>query len=234
VVAFLVIGALAANIDEGSIGDEEGKLSVSITTRVDLYDSSGKKLQIISLPFIPQALVTPSGKEVSTMKVTLTWSASGSEINWTTLSISVVAYKSITPYYENPLVDNVKFVEETLSDKSGEYVISWDLLDAISPYAAQLEDGKEIYFTIKIVVKASAYDIYGIKRETASYIAKATAVLEWSEPSLSLEASTGGTYEILSIIQKGEVEGRRIDSMILVLVLVAGVILWINRNKLKF
>ena len=229
VFSVLFIGGTATS-DIGNTSDEEGKLNVTVSTKVDLVDPNGNTLMM--LPFVPQAVLY-NGKEVRTMKVTLTWSCSGSEINWTTLSISITAYKSITPYYENPLVDNVKFVSKSFSDKTGDLSVSLDLVEEIKPYASQLEDGKEIYFTIKIVVKASAEDIYGIKRETEPFTRKATALLEWDEPDLTLEASTDPGYEILSITQEDGTKTKKTVSPLTVLLIfvVLGGAYWILSRK---
>ena len=207
-LVFLVLSVFAlgfgTNVDRDKISDEEGKLSVSISTKVDLLDANGKQLTII--PFIPQSLVY-EGKEVKTMKVTLTWTCGGSEINWTTLEITVKAYKIVREdeVGGTVFIDNVKFMEKEFTDKSKELVITLDMVEAIKPYAAQLEDGQGLSFTIRLVVLASAYDVYGILHEVDPYVARCTAFVKWDEPELTLEAGTdGGGYEILSITKEGE------------------------------
>lgn len=180
VMSFIPIPVYVWWETESSDETEIGSLSVYVTGKTELLGSDGQPLKVLMIykyGILPLAFYVGSN-EVTGMRVTVSWSASGKDVDWNTLKITISA--SGTGGYSSTY---------TATSKTGS--TSFTLPISTSQLGRTPSSGESVTWRMTINVQGSIKDLAG-NTLTASLdnpiVNSITTV--WYEPSFTISATT--------------------------------------------
>jgi len=187
IIAILVI-SLIVKIDlvarwRAEASNENFTVNISGTT--ELIGESGEpiKLMLIAKMAVLPLSFFVSENEVTAMRVTVSWSASGKDVDWSTLKITITA--TGTGGYQNSY---------TTSLKSGS--ISFTLPITVEQLGRTPTSGETVTWEMTINVEGEVTDLVG-RRLTASLPQPIVSQVEtvWYEPNFTITASQSTTTD---------------------------------------
>ncbi len=194
VIGFLFIPGNNLNVDlDDTIGDDE--YSCSITGLVELLDIYGNPIYTGN-SFVQYALAD-EGTVVESVRFTLGWTTTGTEIDWATF----IMYANPTIILDDPFGDpqilsvTIPVPQSSSIFYNAEEGLVWvfDLTDTVVDELGTdtLTFFTGVRFTFEIDLTASVTDIYG-DFHTASTTVSASFVLDWESPTFGFDPFIGG------------------------------------------
>jgi len=165
---------------EASDETAEASVTVSVEGRTELLGSDGQPLKVLTIykyGILPLSFYVGSN-EVTGMRVTVSWTASGKDVDWNTLTITISA--SGTGGYSS---------SHSSSSKTGS--TSFTLPISISQLGRTPSSGETVTWRMTINVKGSIKDLAG-NTLTASLDNPIvnSITTKWYEPSFTISATT--------------------------------------------
>jgi hypothetical protein len=182
IVAFLFVQTEAA-ADWTAFYQGNG-LSLKVTGRTELVKADGSPIQ---LRFLAKMMMLPlsfvyQGQKVASMRVSFTWTVSGSDVNWDTLTVSVEA--TGTGNYRQTA---------SFKGKVGSYVFTLPL--TVEQLGRTPSANETVTWTMEITFQARALNSKGETLTAASMPIKSTVKTVWQADSQSFEPETSPSTE---------------------------------------
>ena len=188
-ILILGIGIYKSTRPEITTSDPEGTLVINADTQLEPLAPDGT---VVKMTLWQQALYA-GGKEIEAVNASVTYRASGREIDWDTFKITITIMLNIRKFKGDQLVES--FVEdkvvknETLNTQLGTVQEKINLKDEITPYVTKLENGSTVVFAVRYIIRAEAYDIYGVLRIAAPALSAKALSTTWVEPQINIETT---------------------------------------------
>jgi len=183
----LGIGIYRSTRAEITTSDAGENLIVNADTQLEPLAPDGT---VVKMTLWQQALYA-GGQEIQAANASVTYEASGREIDWNTFKINIVMKLTIREFKGKELletfIDNKVIKNETLNTRTGTVREQINLKEEIAPYVTSLENGSTVVFTVRYFIKAEANDTYGVLRVTSPALASRSLSTTWVEPELNVE-----------------------------------------------
>jgi len=185
VASFIPVSAYVWWETEASGETDVGSLSMVVSGKTELLGSDGQPLKVLTIykyGILPLSFYVGSN-EVTAMRVTVTWTASGKDVDWNTLTITITA--TGTGGYSNTY---------TTSAKTGS--TSFTLPISTTQLGRTPSSGESVTWKMTINVKGSIKDLTG-KTLTAQLdnpiVCSVTTT--WYEPTFTITATADTSTE---------------------------------------
>jgi len=184
VISFIPVEAYVWWSSEASGQTQTGNMTVSIEGKTELIGKDGQPLKILSFykyAMLPLAFYI-GDKEVTAMRVTVTWAASGQDVDWDTLTMTISA--SGTGGYSSSTASQ---------SKTGSTVFTLPI--STSQLGRTPSSGETITWTITINVKGTIKDVVGNTLAASADPIINTVTTTWYEPSFTVSATSSTTTD---------------------------------------
>jgi len=178
-ISFIPVAAYVWWASEASGQTQTGNLIVNIEGKTELIGEDGQPLKILYITkfaLLPLAFYI-GDKEVTAMRVTVTWTASGQDVNWDTLTITISA--SGTGGYSS---------STTSQSKTGSTIFTLPI--STSQLGRTPSSGEKITWKLTINVQGTITDIIGNTLTASANPIINTVTTTWYEPTFTVSAST--------------------------------------------
>jgi len=177
-ISFIPVEAYVWWSSEASGQTQNGNMTVSIEGRTELIGEDGQPLKILYISkyaMLPLAFYI-GDKEVTAMRVTITWTASGQDVNWDTLTITISA--SGTGGYSS---------STTSHSKTGSTVFTLPI--STSQLGRTPSSGEKITWQMTINVQGKIEDVVGNTLTASANPIVNTVTTTWYKPTFTVSAS---------------------------------------------
>jgi len=159
-------------------------MNVSITGKTEVIGEDGEPIQVMMIAkyfMVPLAFYVKSTKVVA-MRVTVSWTASGTDVDWNTLSITIKA--SGTGGFSD---------SRTSTSKTGSVVFRLPI--STSQLGRTPSSGETVTWQMVINVDASIKSLTGETLQASASPITCTVSTVWYSPSFSITSSASTTTE---------------------------------------
>ena len=161
---------------------DTGELQINLEGKTELLGPDGQPLRVLSIvkySMMPLSFFVGS-KEVTAMKVTVSWSAEGQDIDWSTLNIEV--YATGTGNYH---------ARKTSNSRTGS--VTFTLPISASRLGWTPRSGETVTWRMDINVKGTVKDVVGRPLTATAQPITCTTTTKWYQPSFRVHATASGS-----------------------------------------